>query len=177
MAVSITTHNYLLFGAGDLTVGGAAIGATTDPIAFRVEQEIYFPNLNGARGPVKETGFKVREVPYITVTVVEVRADIILWAVPGASLTSAVSSSCVCYGTVGCIPSTDYRDIVWTATDCDVDTLTLVLLDAIADGNMEWSWNDEGEAQMSITWMGTYDAADADLRPWCFTIESDPALA
>jgi len=177
MAVSATTHNYLLFGAGNLTVGGVDIGATTDPVGFRVEQEVYFPNLNGARGPVTETGFKVREVPYITVTVVEVRADVIQWAVPGASLTSAVSSSCVCYGTVGCIPSTDYRDIVWTAVDCDVDTLTLSILDAIMDGNMEWSFNDEGEAQMTMTFMGTFDPADADARPWCWIIQSDPAKA
>jgi len=175
MAVSATTHEYLLFGAGNFTVGGVDIGATTDPISFRVEQTIFFPNLNGARGPVTGTGFKVREVPSITATVVEIRGDIIQWAIPGASVGSSTStsfsSSSICYGTVGCIPDTDYRDVVWTATDCDGDIMQIVVLDAIMTENMEWSFNNEGEAQLTMTFMGTYDPADADARPWCWTIE------
>ena len=175
MGISATTPINLLFGAGDLTVGGIDVGATKEGTVFRVEQEVYWPDLNCAKGPVTGTGYKIREVAYLQVNLVEMTMENVALAIPCAAASSTVgaphASTIISGGIPGCIATTCYNDVVWTGATCEPKTLRITLKDAISSENMEITFQCDEEASFTLTFMATYDPGNVTVRPWYMELE------
>ena len=169
MAVTATTPGRIYLGAGDLTVGAAPIGATLENIIFRLEIEQYFPDFNGVLGDVENTGFITRLVPHLVVTFGELIGANLLWAIPGATLTSDVSSEVISDFIPGCKGLGN--DVIWTGTDCDGHTVTITIFNAIAEGNLEMEFSDDEITTYTIDFRGTYDPADPTVAPFSIVID------
>ena len=169
--ISATTPNRLLFGAGTLSVGGTSVGATTGETAFTVEKDLYFPELNGAAGKVKGTGWCVSERAILKVTVSEFTMFNLGAALPGLQWSSNATPEATVASSVGCIDSTEYVAVVWTGQDCDGDNVTLTFSQAIMIENLDVSFSDSEEAKFDLTFEATYTTADPDARPWTLVIE------
>lgn len=178
MAISASTPLNMLFGAGNITVGAVPVGATKEGTVFRVEQEIYWPDLNCAKGPVKGTGYKIREVAYLQVTLVEITMENVALAIPCATVASSDSASTIISGgTPGCIASSCYDDVIWIGSTCESKDLRITLKDAISSENLEITFQCDEEAAFTITFMATYDPANVDVRPWYMELEDGDFVA
>lgn len=168
MAVSTTTVSRLVFGAGDVSVGGTDLGATDEGTVFRIEQEIYEPHFNGVYGPLKQTLHRTRLVAFIEVTVQEFSTDLLAIAIPGLTSTTAADSSSeeLSDGVIACIGSGEYADVIWSGEDCDGDAIAITLEDAICTENMEVTFQDTEEAKIRLVFMCTYDPADVGHIPF-----------
>jgi len=172
MAISSSTPLNLLFGAGNVEVGGLNIGATKEGTVFRVEQEFYWPDLNCAKGPIRGTGYKVREVAFLQFTLVEMTMENIALAIPSAAASSSDSASTIISGGVpGCPADTNYSDVIWTGENCEGKTLRITLKDAISSENMEITFQCDEEASFTLTFMATYDPGNVTVRPWYMELE------
>lgn len=90
MALTIAPEE-LYFGTPvSLTVGGVEVGATTEPPTLEIEIEEYTPEFQGAKGPVMGTKIIRRAIPRVNLTVNQITAEKLAWAMPGS--TSVVSS-------------------------------------------------------------------------------------
>lgn len=173
MGIDSSTPLNLLFGAGDVTFANVDVGATKEGTVFRVEQEVYWPDLNCAKGPIKGTGYKIREVAFLQVTLVEMTMENVALAIPCAEVASSDSASTIISGgTPGCIASTCYGDVVWTGDNCENKTLRITLKDAISSENLEITFQCDEEASFTVTFMATYDPANVSTRPWYIELEA-----
>jgi hypothetical protein len=71
-----------------LTVGGTEVGATTEPPTLEIEIEEYTPEFQGAKGPVMGTKIIRRAIPRVNLTVNQLTAEKLAWAMPGAASTT-----------------------------------------------------------------------------------------
>ena len=90
MATTIAPETLYFGTPASLTVGGVEVGATVDPPTIEFEVEAYAPEFQGAGGPVKGTKMIRRIIPKANITVNEITAAKLAWAM--ARSTSAVSS-------------------------------------------------------------------------------------
>ena len=171
MAVSTTTVSRLVFGAGDVSVGGIDLGATDEGVVFRIEQEVYEPHFNGVYGPMKGSLHRTRLVAYLEVTVQEFKTDTLAIAIPGLTSTQlgGGTSEELSGGTIACIAAGEYQSVIWTGEDCDGDAITITLENAICTENMEVTFQDTEEAKIRLTFMATYDPAQPSHIP--FSVE------
>jgi hypothetical protein len=89
MATTIAPET-LYFGTPvSLTVGGVEVGATTEPPTVEFEVEEYTPEFQGAGGPVRGTKIIRRIIPKANVTVNEITAAKMAWALAGSSSTAS----------------------------------------------------------------------------------------
>ena len=169
MGVGSGTVSRLVFGAGDVSVGGVDLGATDEGTVFRIEQEIYEPHFNGVYGPLRGSLHRTRLVAYIEVTVSEFSTDLLAIAIPGLiSIESGAApySEELSDGLIACIADGEYQSVVWTGEDCDGDDITITLENAICTENMEVTFQDTEEAKIRLVFMCTYDPADVGHIPF-----------
>ena len=169
MGVTGTTPRRIYLGAGDLTVGAAPVGATLENIAFRLEMEQYFPKFNGVLGDVEDTGFITRLVPHLVVTFGELIGANLVWAIPGATLTSGASSEVISDFVPGCKGLGN--DVIWTGVDCDGHHIVITVFNAIATGNLEMEFSDDEITTYTIDYRGTYDPANPTVAPFSIVID------
>lgn len=169
--ITVNTAGRLLLGAGTLTVGGTSVGATTGEGTFSVTRTILTPQLNGAAGPVKGTEFVTEEIAMLSMTLTEMTAQNLSWALPNTSVTSDASSEQISGGVVTCIDDSDYNQIVWTGQDCEGDNVTITLDDAIMVDDLEITFSDEDIAQFDVSFRASYNRGDPDNRPWKVVID------
>lgn len=88
MATTIAPEE-LYFGTPvSLTVGGVEVGATTEPPTLEIEIEEYTPEFQGAKGPVMGTKIIRRAIPRVNLTVNQITAEKLAWAMPGSASTT-----------------------------------------------------------------------------------------
>ncbi len=172
MAVTTTTVSRLVFGAGDVSVGGTDLGATDEGTVWRIEQEVYEPHFNGVYGPLRGSLHRTRLVAYLEVTVQEFSTGLLAIAIPGLTSTPAgdASSEELSDGVIACIADSEYQTVIWTGEDCDGDAITLTLENAISIENMEVTFQDTEEAKIRLTFMATYVASDPGHIPFSAVI-------
>jgi hypothetical protein len=88
MPVTAQTAQEIFIGAGDVYVDDNLVGATMDNNLFRVVQEKGTPDLNGVPGPLEGLDYISSETAELEVTVPELSADKLGYAVPGAVSTA-----------------------------------------------------------------------------------------
>ncbi len=172
MGVTSTTVSRLVFGAGDVAVGGADLGATDEGVVFRIEQEVYEPHFNGVYGPLKGSLHRTRLVAFLEVTVQEFKTATLAIAIPGLTSTTAADSSSeeLSDGVIACIATAEYQTVVWTGEDCDGDAITITLENALCTENLEVTFQDTEEAKIRLTFMATYLADDPGHIPFSVVV-------
>ena len=169
MAVTANTPGRIYLGAGDVTVGGTPVGATVEDTVLRWEMEQYFPDFNGVKGDVDQTGFILRAVPYLEVTLAELDAVKLAWGLPGITPTSDVSSEVLSDWIPGCKPAG--QDLVWTGQDCDGHDITVNLYNAIVENNLELNLSDSSITTYRLIFKGLYDPSNPTVAPFDMTID------
>lgn len=166
MAVSADTIERLVFQAGDLTVGGVALGATMEGNVLRMEKTVSSPHFHGVRGPLMRGEFMPMFVPYLETTVPELIGLHFSYALPGATLTSGVSSEVISGWEPGCFSAADYHDVVLTVTKCTGFTQVITVKYAIMVDAAEITYHDEGDpATLRLIFRGSYSASNPTIAP------------
>ena len=75
----------LVLGVGTLSVGGMVIGSTYENGTFVVEQEIYSPELAGARGSVETIEKIIRESASLEISLAEISTKAFVAALSGVT--------------------------------------------------------------------------------------------
>jgi hypothetical protein len=178
MATTIAPEELYFGTPTSLTVGGVEVGATTEPPTLEIEIEEYTPEFQGAKGPVMGTKIIRRAIPRINLTVNQITAEKLAWAMPGAasvqtstadeaggatttlaSATAAGDTQATVASAVGLVvgdfvrlgaagPTADYREI--TAIAGALLTFNRALSYAHASGASVTET--EGDGRTTITW-------------------------
>jgi len=169
MGVTADTPGRIYLGAGEVQYGIHNVGATVEDTEFWVELEQYFPDFNGVKGPVDLTGFVLTCIPFLAVTLTEMRGQFLAWGLPGISVVSGVSSEVLSDYVPGCKPAG--QDLQWTGQDCDGHDITINIYNAIVEGNLTLSFSDNNIVQYRYTFKGLYDPANVTVAPFDITID------
>lgn len=105
-----------------LTYGGIEVGATISVPKFTIEVESGAPQFTNAGGPVKTTAINRRAMPSVELTVNEITAQKLAWALPGCVSTSSQSVGQVRAG----LDTTLAADPALGATNLKVTSVTTV---------------------------------------------------
>ncbi len=169
MGVTAQTPGRIYLGAGEVTYGSDNVGATVDDTEFWVEFEQYFPDFNGVKGPVDQTGWILTCIPFLAVTLTELRGQFLAWGLPGITVASGVSSEVLSDYVPGCKPAG--QDAQWYGQDCDGHDITINIYNAIVEGNLTLTFSDSGETKYRYTFKGLYDPATPTAAPFDITID------
>lgn len=182
MGVSDKTRSRLVLGAGDLTVDGVDVGATTDKTILRIVQEIYEPHFDGVLGPLEESLHRTRLVASLECTVMEFRDDLLelfyLGYLYGSRAVLGWGEGmwgAMVWGGVGS-PIMEFRpilgnyDVVWTGQDCDGDAIVVTLENAAQIKNLEVAIKDTEEAKFGLKFLTAYDSEDPGHVPFSVVV-------
>ena len=110
MTVTADTPTNLVVGAGDVLRAHANIGATVDSNVFRIDREIFTPDLNGIKGALIGTDYITRSEGVLEVTVPEISAASMTSAWPGSQSTPTAGMTIIDEDETRRIPTADYAD-------------------------------------------------------------------
>lgn len=171
-----------MLGAGDLTVDGVDVGATTDETILRIVQEIYEPHFDGVLGPLEESLHRTRLVASLECTVVEFRTNLFELFHPGLlhEISDPLSWGAGMWGEIvwgGASASPQQLEqilgtynIVWTGQGCDGDDIIVTLENAAQIKNLETAMTDAEEARFGLKFLTAYDSSDPGHVPFNITV-------
>lgn len=111
MTITADTPTNLVVGAGDVLRNHANIGASIDANVFRIEREIFTPELNGLKGALLGTDYIRRSEGILETTIPEVSATAMGNGWPGATVdTSTPGMTVIDEDDTRRIPVSDYAD-------------------------------------------------------------------
>jgi hypothetical protein len=166
MAISATTLTELLLDVGTLVIGSTDIGATGPEGSFAVEQEIYWPELGGARGNIAGTGKVVTESATLQLTVKEISVAGLARALPTVASSSDATSEYTTAITFGMIGTSVHQTVTWTGSQIDGKAIKIILSQALPEGGLTMNLNDKGESEYELTFRSYYAAATPTTRAW-----------
>lgn len=154
MAVTITPDE-LYFGAPTtLTYGGVDIGATLEAPRIVIEPEILTPDFQNAAGPIENTDVVTGVMVTAEITVNQLTAAKLAWAMPGATNVGGTIT-----WTVGRVPSSAYKDLVLVGPGLDGRTMTVTLENAFPNGSIELPFGKDDFTGMALTFVAHYEGA------------------
>ena len=178
MGITARTRNRIVFGAGNITVDGVDIGATTGKTILRVVQELYEPHFDGVLGPLEQSLHRTRLVASLECTAVEFqRTDLMSMFHPDFFIITGTDSWAegmwgeICWGGACCplqtleLCITNYN-VVWTGEDCDGDPITVTLENAAQIKELSVAFKDTEETKFELKFLTTYDPADPEHIPF-----------
>lgn len=170
MAVSAATPSNLVVGAGDIYIDAAVGGATTDSNVYRVEQEWFVPQLNGVKGALVGTDYKIREEAFMEFTLAEHTADTYALTIPGSSAATVGSVTTIDTDDTRRIATADYHDYELRVPGLNGASYSFFADDAIQTGNAEFEAQDDGLMAPRITVRASWDPADLTASPFRIAI-------
>lgn len=163
----------LYFGAPTtLTYGGVDCGATLDAPKFKIDVTKYEPDFQNARGPVMGTSIVTKVVASVTLTVNQITAAKLAWAMPGSS-SSAYGGGTVITWDPGRVPSEAYQDLVLVGPGLDGRLLVLTLENAMSAESQELDFSDTAIAGLSLVLTAYYDPATPDHAPFSIRLTDE----
>jgi hypothetical protein len=170
MAVTSSTPANLVVGAGDMYIDAAAGGATTDSNVYRVEQEWFVPRLNGTKGALVGTDYKIREEAFMEFTLAEHTSTTYGYTIPGSSSATVGAVTTIDTDDTRRIPTADYHDYELRVPGLNGSSYSFFADDAIQTGNAEFEAQDDGLMAPRITVRSSWDPADLTASPFRITI-------
>jgi hypothetical protein len=176
--VTANTFTRFLIDAGAVyknygEAGEALLGATRGGNSFKIETEQRLMEVDGAIGPVKGGERIVNVVATITANFVEVSKALFLLANPGATAadypTAPTAKTHDLITRAADIASSDYCTniaIVGNSTYSATGYIVVMLLNPLADGNIELGFNDKDESVLPITFKAHFDPSTLGTEPW-----------
>ena len=166
MAVSAATPANLVVGAGDIYIDAAAGGATTGNNNYQVEQEWFVPQLNGVKGALVGTDYKIREEAFLEFGLAEHNATTYGLMIPG----STESGGTIDTDDTRRIPTADYHDYELRVPGLDGKQFSFFADSALQTGNAEFEAADDGLMAPRIRVRASWDPADLTASPFRITI-------
>ena len=165
MAVTANTPANLVIGAGDVRVDDADLGASKDNNAYRVEQEIYTPDLNGPLGALMGTQYKTREEAFLETTVPEVSGTILPLMWPGAEAATVLDETTIDTDGTRRVPTSAFHDWELRVPGLNGRSFSFFADNAINTENLEFEAGDETEVGPRVAVRSTWDAAALNTSP------------
>jgi hypothetical protein len=165
VGITADTPTNLIIGAGEALMDHANVGATTDNNAFRIEREIFTPDLNGAKGALLGTDYITSSTGVLEMSIPEFNGTLLGAAWPGSQTTGPGAMEVIDEDETRRIPVSAYHD--W---ECQIERLgggefQLECDNAIQTGNLEIELADDGLAAPRLTLMSRWDPADLTTSP------------
>jgi hypothetical protein len=164
LSVTTDTPTNLVVGAGEAYIDNDDVGATTDANVFRIERELFTPDLNGVKGALLGTDYITRSEGILEMSVPEFGETILEAAWPG----SAASGS----GTVTIdedntrrIPTTAYHDYELQIERLGGGEFQFEVDSAINLANTEATLSDDALAAPRLELHSRWDPADLTASP------------
>lgn len=169
MGITATTPAALVLGPGELTFGGASLGATEGNAVFSVKRKSYAPRLNGTGGDLKNARYVIEEIPTLKVTLSEFSIDTLFAMLPNATKDGdGAATPFSLTETIGRLPDTAFQDAVFTVDPGDGKLLTITIQNATLDmdEDQESTFGNEEDGAMEVTFVGHYDPATPKTVPY-----------
>lgn len=171
MAISSNTPTQMLLDAGDLYINGVDVGATVGQGSFSVEQEIYFPELNGAIAGIAGTGKVVKETATLQVTIAELTVAKLLTVLPTLASSSDATSEYTTTPSVGLVGSSSHVTVHWQGTTTNSKTVQCLLYNALAEGGLTLNFEDGAETSYQVTFRSYNGASAPKARNWKVAVQ------
>lgn len=166
MTVTADTPTNLVVGAGDVLRAHANLGASIDANVFRIEREIFTPELNGLKGALVGTDYITRSEGILETTVPEVSATVMAAGWPGS--TSDVSTpgmTIIDEDDTRRIPVSDYADWELQVPRLGGGEFQFEVDNGINRGSLEFSGQDDALVAPRYEIHGAWDPAALTASP------------
>ncbi len=183
MGVTESTKNRIVFGAGNLSVDGVDIGATTGKTILRVVQELYEPHFDGVLGPLEQSLHRTRLVASLECAAVEfIKPSLLEMFHPGllTEISDILGWGEGMWGEIiwGGVPSPPLSielilgsyNVVWTGEDCDGDPITVTLENAAQIKELSVAFKDTEETKFELKFLTTYTSDDPGHIPFSIVV-------
>jgi hypothetical protein len=175
MAVSAATPANLVVGAGDIYIDTAAGGATTGSNNYTVEQEWFVPQLNGVKGALVGTDYKIREEAFLEFGLAEINGTTIGYLIPGSNSATVTDITTIDTDDSRRIATADYHDYELRVPGLDGKQFSFFADDAIQTGNAELEATDDGLMAPRTRVRASWNPADLTASPFRIKIDLDTA--
>jgi hypothetical protein len=157
--------------SGDLYIDSTDIGAVKSGATFTVEQEIFHPELAGARGGIAGTGKVVTETATLTCAIAEVTVGKLIQVIPTLASSSDATSEYTTTPNVGLVGSSAYVTVMLQTTTTNSKTMQILLYNALAEGGLTMNFEDGAETTYEITFRSYYSSSTPKQRAWKVAIQ------
>lgn len=171
MAVSAATPANLVVGAGDIYIDDAAGGATTGNNQYTVEQEWFVPQLNGVKGALVGTDYKIREEAFLEFGLAEINATTIGYLIPGSSSATVGDQTTLDTDDSRRISTNDYHDYELRVPGLNGKQFSFFADDAIQTGNAELEAADDGLMAPRTRVRASWDPSDLTSSPFRIVVD------
>jgi hypothetical protein len=165
LGITADTPTNLVVGAGEFLLAHANIGATVDDNVFRIEREIFTPDLNGAKGALIGTDYVTRSEGILEVSIPEFNATTLAAMWPGSQSTPSAGMTIIDEDDVRRIPTASYQDAELQVPRLNGGEFQFELDNAINVGNVEASLGDDSLASPRLELHSRWDPADLTVSP------------
>lgn len=146
-------------------------GATREGSEFVVEQEVREVEIDGVRGPMKGTRRVIEEYVRLTVNLLEMTADNVAKALPGASVETETDGDGNDQDVVKRSLRMDdieyFKNVALVADYSGSESPVVIMIkNALADGELNLSAEDREEAVVEVQFTGHYDPEELDDSPF-----------
>ncbi len=165
MGITADTPTNLVVGAGEFLLDHANIGATIDANSFRIERDIFTPELNGAKGALIGTDYVTKSEGVLEVGVPEFSQASLLAAWPGAIASPTAGMVVIDEDETRRIPTASYHDAELQVERLNGGEFQFEVDQAIQLGNLETELTDDGVAAPRLELHSRWDPADLTASP------------
>jgi hypothetical protein len=165
MPITSDTPTNLVVGAGEVYRNDASLGASVDNNVFRIERELFTPDLNGSKGALLGTDYITRSEAALECTVPEVSAEVLAAGWPGSQSDTVGDVTTIDEDGTRRIPEADYANWELQVERLGGGEFQFEVDNAIATTNYEGELTDDGLFAPRYTVMGRWDPADLDVSP------------
>lgn len=166
MSILADTPTNLVVGAGEFYIDHANVGATTDDNAFRIEREIFTPELNGVKGALVGTDYVTKSEGVLEASVPEFNANILSALWPGSTVdTTTPGQVIIDEDNSRRLPTSAYRDYELHVERLNGGEFQFEVYNAINVGNVEASLGDDSLAAPRLEVHSRWDPADLTASP------------
>lgn len=163
--ITADTPTNLVVGAGEALIDHGNVGATVDDNVFRIEREIFTPELNGAKGALLGTDYITSSEGVLEMSVPEFNALILGAAWPGSQATTVGANITVDEDETRRIPTSAYHDYELQVEKLDGGEFDFEVDDAINVGSTEVTLGDDSMAAPRLELHSRWDPADLTASP------------
>jgi hypothetical protein len=165
MGITADTPTNLVVGAGEFLLDHANIGATVDANSFRIEREIFTPDLNGAKGALLGTDYVTRSEGVLEVGVPEFSETALQALWPGSQSSGPGPMIVIDEDETRRLPTTAYHDAELQVERLNGGEFQFEVDNGIQVGNLEVELTDDGLAAPRLEFHSRWDPADLTTSP------------
>lgn len=165
MTVTADTPTNIVVGAGDVLRAHANLGASMDNNVFRIEREIYTPDLNGVKGDLIGTDYIIRSDGILETTIPEVSGAVMAAGWPGSTSSPSGGMTVIDEDDERRIPVSDYADWELQVPRLGGGEFQFEVDNGINRGTLEFEGADDAAMGPRYEIHGTWDPADLTNSP------------